>query len=58
MDLFSGWCKALKPEYEKAAEELAKHDPPYSLAKVDALNQHMLKERYGINGFPTLYFFK
>ena len=55
---YSGWCKALKPEYEAAAEILAKSDPPHYIAKVDAINQHKLKDRFGIDGFPTLYFFK
>lgn len=55
---FSGHCKKLAPEYVKAAETLSKNDPPLSLAKVDATEEKALAERFGIQGFPTLYFFK
>jgi len=37
---------------------LAKNDPPFSLAKVDATEEKKLAERFGVQGFPTLYFFK
>jgi len=56
--LFSGHCKKLAPEYAAAAQELAKRDPPYSLAKVDTTENKELGERFGIKGFPTLKFFK
>jgi thioredoxin-like negative regulator of GroEL len=56
--LYSGHCKQLAPEYAKAAQRLAKNDPPYSLAKVDATEQKKLADRFGVKGFPTLYFFK
>jgi thiol-disulfide isomerase/thioredoxin len=54
----SGHCKKLAPEYAAAAEELGKRDPPMYLAKVDATEQKALGERFGIQGFPTLFFFK
>lgn len=54
----SGHCKKLAPEYSAAAEVLAKNDPPLSLAKVDATAEKKLAEKYGIQGFPTLFFFK
>lgn len=55
---FSGHCKKLAPEYEAAAEVLSKNDPPIALAKVDATNEKTLAERFGIQGFPTLMWFK
>lgn len=53
-----GHCKKLTPEYEGAAEVLSKNDPPIALAKVDATEQKTLAEKYGIQGFPTLFWFK
>ena len=53
-----GHCKKLTPEYEGAAEVLSKNDPPISLAKVDATEHKTLAERFGIQGFPTLFWFK
>lgn len=51
-----GHCKSLAPEYEKAASILSKHDPPITLAKVDASDETNkdLAKQYGIQGFPTL----
>jgi hypothetical protein len=46
--IYSGHCKQLAPEYEKAAEILMKNDPPFSLAKVDATEQKKLAEKYAI----------
>lgn len=43
-----GHCKKLAPEYEGAAEILAKNDPPISLGKVDATVEKTLAERFGI----------
>jgi protein disulfide-isomerase A1 len=48
-----GHCQALKPEYEKAAEVL---DIP--LAKLDADKHTKIAEKFNIEGFPTLFFFK
>ena len=45
-----GHCKALAPEYEKAAKSL-------DLAKVDATKNEALAKRFEVKGFPTLLFF-
>lgn len=52
-----GHCKKLAPEYEGAAEVLSKHDPPYALGKLDATENKASAEKYGIQGFPTLFYF-
>ena len=52
-----GHCKKLEPEYAQAAQVLAKNDPPVPLAKVDATEHKKVAERFGIQGFPTLYWF-
>jgi protein disulfide-isomerase-like protein len=49
-----GHCKKLIPEYEKAAEELNKNDPPIPLAKVDCTVEESLGTRFGVKGYPTL----
>jgi protein disulfide-isomerase A1 len=53
-----GHCKKLAPEYSAAAEVLSAMDPPVPLAKVDATEEKGLAEKYGVQGFPTLIFFK
>jgi thioredoxin-like negative regulator of GroEL len=55
---YSGHCKKLAPEYAGAAKVLAENDPAYPLGKVDATEQKKIAEKYGIQGFPTLFFFK
>jgi protein disulfide-isomerase A1 len=54
-----GHCQQLAPEYAKAAQSLAAggHDH-VRLAKVDATAQSALAERFSIQGFPTLFWFK
>ena len=55
---YSGHCKSLAPEYAKAAATLAKLDPPQYVAKVDATENEALAQRFEVQGFPTLHFFK
>jgi len=51
-----GHCKALAPEYAKAAGILK--EDGISIAKVDATEHRGLGEKYGIQGFPTLKLMK
>ncbi|KAJ2849329.1 protein disulfide-isomerase precursor [Coemansia brasiliensis] len=50
-----GHCKALAPEYEKAATMLK---PDIGVAKVDCTEEQALCEEMEIPGFPTLKVFK
>ncbi|KAL9234996.1 hypothetical protein vseg_009802 [Gypsophila vaccaria] len=59
VEFYAPWCdhsKRLAPEYENAASELTKNDPPITLSKIDATlaENRELVTRYNVDSTPTL----
>ncbi|XP_070158755.1 protein disulfide-isomerase [Polyergus mexicanus] len=53
-----GHCKALAPEYVKAAKKLEFYESTIKLGKIDATIETQLAEKHRVKGYPTLIFYR
>lgn len=52
-----GHCKKLAPIFSEVADELKAQESVVRVAKVDATENSESSTKYGVRGYPTLYFF-
>jgi len=58
---FAPWCehsKAIKPEYEQAAQVLKQEGSPIRLAEVDASKEKILAKKEGAHSYPLLKWYR
>jgi protein disulfide-isomerase A1 len=57
---YAPWCfysQQVMPAWDLAGQKLKIHDPPVTLAKIDAHRFGSVGDRYGVNAFPSMKLF-